>query len=410
MNTDDSFIKAPWCAMFVSWCSYEAGTISSTGSFAYCPYWVNHFKNKGQWKSRSSGYYPLAGDIIFFANGRTENSESSHVGIVYESNLKTVYTIEGNTADSCAYRSYSLEDTYIIGYGTPPYAGRVQHEIPDLPTPIPGKRVYVTGYNQKVTAGAAVIADKKFNGKNTVLYNELNTSWASYFVAAPSGTDGKYVITQKGEHLQSGSLTIPEGGIIFASHCDDRDTSSDAYINSRNNKAATNAFKIGDLIVITGINFKTGAVSSTATIEIADNSDNDILELIPDSGLIIDRQRGFLLGAGENCSAEYIRTQFKNSGIIFDKEVIGTGCRVYIPDGNGGFADSLIIIVLGDLTGDGRVSALDYLNVKRAFIGNFELSDAQLCAGCLSGKNSVTANDYFKIKRHFLGTYDIFLK
>ena len=83
---------------------------------------------------------------------------------------------------------------------------------------------------------------------------------------------------------------------------------------------------------------------------------------------------------------------------------------MYIPDGNGGFADSLIIIVLGDLTGDGRVSALDYLNVKRAFIGNFELSDAQLCAGCLSGKNSVTANDYFKIKRHFLGTYDIFLK
>lgn len=404
---DNAFITAPWCAMFVSWCSGQAGTLSVTGSYAYCPYWVQHFKDIGKWQSRSSGYIPVSGDIIFFSDDGVESGVSSHVGIVYESNRSTVYTIEGNTADSCAYRSYSITDTYIIGYGTPAYNGRVQTEVPEIPTPVVGERVYITGYNQQMTYGAAIIFDKNFNGTNTATYSELGIAWSSYLVLAPTTTVGEYSITQKGEHLQTGSLTIPENGLIFASHCDDRDTSSQAYINSSRNKGATNGFSVGDILFISGVNFTSGAVGATAILQNTEYVE-DGLALIANSNYTIDRDKGFLLGVEAGVSLDAVKAQFTNNGVSFDKTAIGTGCKVTISDGNGGIADSLTIVVLGDLSGDGKVNALDYLSVKRAFLGTMTLTDAQLCAGCLSGGTRITATDYLKIKRHFLGTFNIY--
>ena len=41
--------------------------------------------------------------------------------IVYAVDDEKVYTIEGNTSDMCAKRSYPLNSLYIVGYGTPQY-------------------------------------------------------------------------------------------------------------------------------------------------------------------------------------------------------------------------------------------------------------------------------------------------
>ncbi len=123
---DKGFINAAWCAMFVSWCSNQAGTISATGSFAYCPYWVTYFKNNSKWKSRTSGYIPAKGDIIFFCwDG---SGEAHHVGIVYDANETTVYTIEGNSDNNaCVAKQYLLTNDCILGYGTPAYSGRTEY-------------------------------------------------------------------------------------------------------------------------------------------------------------------------------------------------------------------------------------------------------------------------------------------
>ncbi len=45
--------------------------------------------------------------------------ESTHTGIVEKVENGTVYTIEGNTSDQVARRSYSLSDGSILGYGPP---------------------------------------------------------------------------------------------------------------------------------------------------------------------------------------------------------------------------------------------------------------------------------------------------
>ncbi len=46
---------------------------------------------------------------------------ADHVGIVESRDGSTVHTIEGNTSDSCARRSYRVVSSSILGYGTPLY-------------------------------------------------------------------------------------------------------------------------------------------------------------------------------------------------------------------------------------------------------------------------------------------------
>ena len=109
--------RVEWCATFVSWCANECGYIEAgiIPKFSYCPTGVQWFKDAGLWKDR--GYSPQPGDIIFFDWGGDETSD--HVGIVESCDGSTVRTIEGNTSDSCARRSYSINSASIMGYGTP---------------------------------------------------------------------------------------------------------------------------------------------------------------------------------------------------------------------------------------------------------------------------------------------------
>ena len=62
----------------------------------------------------------------------------------------------------------------------------------------------------------------------------------------------------------------------------------------------------------------------------------------------------------------------------------------------------------GDASGDGDITAKDYLYVKRSFLGTLNLNDDALAAGDIDGNGSITSMDYLKLKRHVIGTYDIF--
>jgi hypothetical protein len=107
----------PWCAIFISWCANQAGISTNIiPKFASCTIGMNWFKNRGQWADRGSRT-PQSGDIIFFGSGNTSN----HVGIVTEVDNLRVHTIEGNTSDSVARRSYLLTNTWILGYGITNY-------------------------------------------------------------------------------------------------------------------------------------------------------------------------------------------------------------------------------------------------------------------------------------------------
>lgn len=119
--------RVEWCACFVSWCANECGYIDAgiIPKFAGCTNGVNWFKDRGQWAGND--IQPTPGMIIFFdwdnpsgASG-PQDGLSDHVGIVEKVENGRVYTIEGNSGDSCRERSYPVGYYEILGYGIPAY-------------------------------------------------------------------------------------------------------------------------------------------------------------------------------------------------------------------------------------------------------------------------------------------------
>ena len=111
--------RVEWCACFVSWCADQSGYIRSgvIPKFSLCSDGVKWFESKGRF--RNGGYTPAAGDIIFFDWGN--NGTIDHVGIVESVSGGKVNTIEGNSGDKVARRSYSIGNSNIYGYGIPQY-------------------------------------------------------------------------------------------------------------------------------------------------------------------------------------------------------------------------------------------------------------------------------------------------
>ena len=118
--------RVEWCACFVSWCANECGYIDAgvIPKFAGCTGGSNWFKNRGQWQD--GDYEPRPGDLIFFdwnekGGSGPQDDVPDHVGIVERVENGVVYTVEGNSGDSCRQNTYSVGHYEIWGYGCPIY-------------------------------------------------------------------------------------------------------------------------------------------------------------------------------------------------------------------------------------------------------------------------------------------------
>lgn len=118
--------RVEWCACFVSWCANQCGYIE-TGvipKYAGCVNGVNWFKERGQWADND--IEPAPGMIIFFdwdnkGSSGPQDGESDHTGIVERVEDGIVYTVEGNSGDSCRENHYAVGYYEILGYGIPAY-------------------------------------------------------------------------------------------------------------------------------------------------------------------------------------------------------------------------------------------------------------------------------------------------
>lgn len=144
-----------WCASFVSfcllqarchtqnriadWCRKHEGDAKYIWREVSCNKWASQLRTCGYFKDSAAfdgDYTPIPGDLIFFtASGTLE----SHIGLVLYSDAEKVYTVEGNTSDAAGLddngggvymKSYSLDSSYIRGYGILPY------EVNNTATPI----------------------------------------------------------------------------------------------------------------------------------------------------------------------------------------------------------------------------------------------------------------------------------
>lgn len=155
---------APWCHSFVSWCAYKAGESRAVPKTASTDTGMAWFKKKGRFKKKGS-YKPKRGDIVYFKTGR------SHVGIVEKTKGNTLHTVEGNTSNKVARRTYSLSNSTITGYGVPNYkhSGTVTYSSYTTKT-LNGKKVKAkfTGYypaNNSMEGGFYADNGEKLNYK-----------------------------------------------------------------------------------------------------------------------------------------------------------------------------------------------------------------------------------------------------
>ena len=115
--------RVEWCACFVSWCADQCGYIE-TGvcpKYAGCVNGVSWFKEHNQWVDGSET--PSPGMIIFYEwdspNGSSgpQDGLSDHTGIVERVENGIVYTVEGNSGDSCRQCQRAVGNYEILGYG-----------------------------------------------------------------------------------------------------------------------------------------------------------------------------------------------------------------------------------------------------------------------------------------------------
>lgn len=113
-----------WCAMYAGWLLRETrANLKENGWSINVGIWADNLKKLGKWHSRGT-YVPKTGDIIIFGTSQTWRT---HVGIVIGVKDGIVYTSEGNATGQPYYasrvteKSYSLDSSYIVGYGSVNY-------------------------------------------------------------------------------------------------------------------------------------------------------------------------------------------------------------------------------------------------------------------------------------------------
>lgn len=136
---EDSYANAQWCAMFVSWCAYNAGI--GEESILYHSYTETQwslFTGQGRsytWEEVQIGEYtPQPGDVVYFLSASQAGNEDNprrvnHVGIVKEFKDKILYTIEGNASSTefttdggcVTNRSYEPSSNYVAYVCSPNY-------------------------------------------------------------------------------------------------------------------------------------------------------------------------------------------------------------------------------------------------------------------------------------------------
>ena len=120
-NNGNPFSKAlgrpaeAWCADFVSYCAQKAGLHINTASAQGVQ---DAITKQGGWKGKNN---PQPGDAVTFAwDGK--GGWADHVGMVEKTFTKNgklwVQTIEGNSSDQVARRTYPANSAVIKGYGT----------------------------------------------------------------------------------------------------------------------------------------------------------------------------------------------------------------------------------------------------------------------------------------------------
>lgn len=84
---------------------------------------------------------------------------------------------------------------------------------------------------------------------------------------------------------------------------------------------------------------------------------------------------------------------------------VGTGFIIKIK--NTTDTTSAKIVIKGDTSGDGKINALDLLQVQKSILGSYDLTEEQRKSADVSGDGKINALDLLQMQKSILGSYEI---
>ncbi|MFA0815749.1 MAG: dockerin type I domain-containing protein [Anaerofustis sp.] len=248
-----------------------------------------------------------------------------------------------------------------------------------------------------------------FTNKVTYAYSQpTDTSWKLYKYTSkdPSRSTGSYstvpigmsvtIIGESGDYYQIVSdMPVNSDGLAFFTF-DKSNTSNLSYIAYvkksditllRNNLSSGGGTGGGTTVTPVAL------TSSVYTV----NQTNGVISKIA-SGTQINS----FIGQFSNGSV-----QVYNGSTQLTSGTLCTGMTVKIYDGSGNYVTDYIIVVTGDINGDGSINITDLIQIKRQILGTASLSGVYLKAADTNGDGATNITDLIQIKRSILGTQSI---
>lgn len=144
-------------------------------------------------------------------------------------------------------------------------------------------------------------------------------------------------------------------------------------------------------------------------------STSSISTIVTTSGYTYDSS--YISGIAVSTSVSTVKTKLESYAgtgnvVILDSDskevtsgIMKTGYKVKITNSSG--TTTLTVVIYGDTSGDGLISALDLLQVQKNIVGLYTLSGAYKKAADTSKDDSVSALDLLQIQKNIVGLYTI---
>lgn len=163
--------------------------------------------------------------------------------------------------------------------------------------------------------------------------------------------------------------------------------------------------------------------TATCKINVVGNP-SDELTLVGKSHLAVDDYgyiRGFTVSTNSETQEHYaesvaeVKTQFLNNELVFtdingnvlsDDDYVGTGTVIKVMDGDKEL-DSIIVVVSGDMDGDGYVTNRDASRISRYLVDKESPTEVQICAMDVNGDGYVNNRDASVVSRYLVGKESI---
>lgn len=130
-----------------------------------------------------------------------------------------------------------------------------------------------------------------------------------------------------------------------------------------------------------------------------------VSQIVADSGYRLEN--GMLFGVQPGTGINDIKGKLQANGgnVTLSSETVGTGTTVTIQSGN--TVETYSIVIYGDVDGNGRITAVDYVLVKNHIMGTNRLSGAASKSADVNRDGSISAVDYVNIKNYIMGTNNV---